>query len=100
MFGGEGNALGLPGIDRQRIQPEWLPAVIEPVQQPEMMSMEVEDRWDIATIGQRQDHGAPGLGAKRGGSGACEVGGRHPVGLRAANGQIDPQGVLEIEPRR
>jgi hypothetical protein len=35
MFGGEGDALGLPGtIDRQRIQPEWLPAVIEPVQQP------------------------------------------------------------------
>src|SRR3954471_21071505 len=40
IFGGKRDPLGLAGLDRQRIEPERLPAVIEPVQQPEMMTVE------------------------------------------------------------
>jgi hypothetical protein len=49
IFGGKGNALGLAGFDRQRIQPERLPAVIEPVEQPEMMAV----RWNTVAIAAR-----------------------------------------------
>src|SRR3954469_16053600 len=38
MVGGKGDALGLPGLDRQRIEPERLPAIVEPVQQPKMVA--------------------------------------------------------------
>src|SRR5882724_4660387 len=47
MLGGESDALRLARLDCQRIQPERFPAVVEPVQQPEMMSMEVKDFRDI-----------------------------------------------------
>src|ERR1700712_1252141 len=60
MFGREGNALGLSGADGQRIQPERLPAVVEPIEQPEMMAMEVEDSRKLGAIGEGQDHGAAG----------------------------------------
>src|SRR5476649_1861681 len=36
-LGQKGDALGLAGLDRQRVQPERFPAVVEPVQQSEMM---------------------------------------------------------------
>ena len=94
----EGDALGLAGLDRQRIQPERLPAVVEPVQQPEMMAVEVEDGGDGGAVGQRQHHGAAGLGAEGGRGGGVEVGWCHPVARRPAERQIDPGGVLEVEP--
>src|SRR5260370_8945110 len=56
VLGGEGYALGLAGVDRQRIQPERLPAVVEPVQHPEMMTMEEEDFRCLGAIGQGNDH--------------------------------------------
>src|SRR5229473_4727879 len=37
MLGSECDALGLSGLERQRVPPTRLPAVIEPVQKPEMM---------------------------------------------------------------
>src|ERR1700722_15654039 len=43
----ECDALRLPGLDCQRIQPKWLPAIVEPVQQPEVMPMQMEDGRDI-----------------------------------------------------
>jgi len=97
MLGGERDTLRLPGFDGQRIQPEWLPAVVEPVQQPEVMSMEVEDGRLIGAICQRQHHGAAGLGAESGCSGACEVHGRHPVGLKSAKRQLKAQSALEVD---
>src|SRR3979490_2947254 len=63
IFGRERDALRLPGFYCQGIQPEWLPAVVEPVEQPEMMSVEVEDFRDIGAICQGQDHRAAGLRA-------------------------------------
>src|ERR1035441_5651006 len=36
----ECDALRLPGLDCQCIQPKWLPAIVKPVQQPEMMRSE------------------------------------------------------------
>src|SRR6267143_6069992 len=84
MFGGECDPLSHSGVNRQRIQPERLPAVIEPVQQPEMMAMEVEDGRDLGAVRQRQHHGAAGLGAERGYSRFCEIRGRYPIGLWSA----------------
>src|SRR3954451_15015662 len=43
IFGGKGDALARPRLDRQRVEPERLPAVVEPVQQPEMVAMQVKD---------------------------------------------------------
>src|SRR5450631_507358 len=65
-FGRKRDALGLAGLDRQRIEPERLPAVVEPVQQPEMMSMEVKDGRDVGAVAQRQHHNAARLDAECG----------------------------------
>ena len=62
------------------------------------MSVEVEDFGYVATIAQGQHHGAAGLSAERGRGRAREASGRHPFGRRSAKRQINPQGVLEIEP--
>src|SRR3954451_12381149 len=56
MLGGKGEALGRSGIDRQRIQPERLPAIVHPVEQAEMVAMEVKDRWHLRAVGQGQHH--------------------------------------------
>ena len=105
MFGDERDALGLAGLDRQCVQPKRLPAVIEPVQQPEMMSMKVEHSRDIGAIGEGQYHGAAGFGMEGGRSRVGEARRPHPIGLRSAERpsperQIDPQGVLQVELRR
>src|SRR5712672_838002 len=97
MFGGEGDALGLTWFDRQRIQPERLPAVVEPVQQPEMMSMQVEHGRDLGAVRQRQHYGSARLGAEGGHSRFCEIQGRYPVGLWSAQRQIGTHGVFEVE---
>src|SRR4030081_492323 len=73
IFGGERDAQRLPGFYCQRIQPKWLPAVVESVQQPEMMSMEVEDFRGIGAICQGQHYRAAGPGAERGHSRRREV---------------------------
>src|SRR6476646_7396874 len=41
VLGGKCDALGLSGAEDKRIQPERLPAVIEPVQHSEVMAMKV-----------------------------------------------------------
>src|SRR4051812_13571170 len=38
MFGRKGDALGLAGLDRQRLEPERLPAVVEPVEQAKVVA--------------------------------------------------------------
>src|SRR3981081_2863207 len=97
IFGGERDALRLPRFYRQRIQPEWLPPVVEPVQQPEMMPMEVEYFRGIGAICQGQPHRAAGLGAERGRSRRRKVSGRDPMGLWSPERQINPRRVLEVE---
>jgi hypothetical protein len=62
------------------------------------MSVEVEDFSDIATVGQGQHHGAAGFSAEHGRGRASKASGCHPIGLRSAKRQINPQGVLELEP--
>ena len=49
-------------------------------------------------VGQGQHHDAAGLGAEGGRGGGVEAGWRHPVARWSAEGQIDPGGVLEVEP--
>src|SRR3954469_1363386 len=44
------DALGLPGIDRQRVEPERLPAVVEPVQQAKMVAVQMEDGGDFGAV--------------------------------------------------
>src|SRR4051812_46498767 len=43
MFSEEGDALSLAELYRERIQPERFPAVVEAVQQPEVMAAKVKD---------------------------------------------------------
>ena len=97
MLGGEGDPLDLSGIDCQRIQPERLPAVIEPVQQPEVMAMEMEYGGDDAAIGQSEHHGTAGRGAERRRRGSGEIRRPHPVALRSAERQLEALGAPEIE---
>src|SRR4051812_48139147 len=66
IFGGKGDALGLAGFDGERIQPERLPAVIEPVQQPEMMTVQMEHGGNSGAVGQGQYHRAAFPGTESG----------------------------------
>src|SRR5260370_24282565 len=52
-FGRECDPLRLSRFDYQRIQPEWLPPVVEPVQQPEMRTMAGENFRDLLARDQR-----------------------------------------------
>ncbi|MBA7713596.1 hypothetical protein ES703_122600 [subsurface metagenome] len=98
IFGRKGNALGLARLDRQRLQPERLPAVVEPVEQAEMMAVQAKHAGELGAVGQRQHDGAPGFDAEgrlwRVGQ-TCR---HHP--LRAAQGQVNTQRVLQIKLRR
>src|SRR6202020_918978 len=68
IFRGESDALRLPGIDRDRIEPEWLPAIVEPVEMPEVMTVQVQDgcRWSgvaaANVAGVSQSFGSPPMG--------------------------------------
>src|SRR5580704_323664 len=64
MFGRKGDALGLAGLDCERVEPERLPAVVEAVEQAEMVAMQTEDGCDLGAVGQRQHDDAPGPGAE------------------------------------
>src|SRR6478752_4016787 len=90
IFGGKGNTLGLAGFDRQRVEPKGLPAVIEPVEQPEVMTVEMEDIGDWTFVGQGQHHNAAGLDAEGGREARSEIGRWHPVALRGAEHEIEP----------
>src|SRR3954452_890579 len=54
MPGRERNPLRLTGVDRQRVEPERLPSVIEPVQYTEMVTMKMEDRGGVTLVGEGQ----------------------------------------------
>src|SRR5215813_6118570 len=47
MFGRKGDALGLAGLDRQRVEPERLPAVVELVEQAEVVAVQTKDGCDL-----------------------------------------------------
>src|SRR5260370_124698 len=55
ILGRQRDTLGLPGFDRQRIQPVRLPAVVEPVQHPEMVSVDVDAFRDIGEVVEGHD---------------------------------------------
>ena len=62
MFSQEGDALRLTGVDGERVEPEWLPAVVKPIEQTEVMTVEVEDVGDRGAVDQRQHHGPAQFG--------------------------------------
>ena len=64
MFGGKGDALGLAGLDRERVEPERLPAVVKAVEQAEMVAMQAKDGCDLGTVGECQHDDASGFGAE------------------------------------
>src|SRR5579871_4404379 len=66
IFGSKGDALALPGVDRDRIEPKWLPAVIEPVEQPEVMAMQMNDDGGRGPVDQGQDNRTAELGVESG----------------------------------
>jgi hypothetical protein len=46
MFGRKGDALGLAGLDRERVEPERFPAVVKPVEQAEVVAVQTKDACD------------------------------------------------------
>ena len=98
IFGGKGDPLGLSGIDRQRIQPERLPAVVQPVQQPEMMAVKVERRWRSPRgwSGRGRRCGRPWRG-RRAAAVAANLAGATQSAGDPPSVQLDPQGALEVE---
>ena len=97
MFGGEGNTLGLAGFDRKRIEPERLPAVIQTVQQPEMMTVQMEHRRHIAPVGQGEDDRSAAHGAEGRRGCGLEVCWQEPSGLNSSEREIGPQCAGKVE---
>jgi hypothetical protein len=97
IFGGESDALCLTGFDGEGVKPKRLPAVVETVQQPEMMAVEVKHGRRIGAIGQRQDDRAASFGAESGRNGAYEARWCHPLGLAVTKRQIEAESVFELE---
>src|SRR5471030_1015876 len=52
MFGQKRDALRLSGLDCECVEPERLPAVVEPVEQAEMMSVQVKHGGDTGAVAQ------------------------------------------------
>ena len=74
IVGGKGDALGLAGVERQRVEPERLPAVVEPVEQAEMMAVQLEhrrDRWPRLVSASTTVR--PGLARKAGGAAGGQI---------------------------
>src|SRR3954447_5118428 len=94
----ECDALGLAGFDRERVEPIGLPAVVELVEQAEMVAVEMEDGGDGCGVLERQHDGAAGLGAKGGGGGRREICGPYPPGVGCPERDIESQGASQIEP--
>jgi hypothetical protein len=61
IVGHEGDAHGLPRRHHDRVEPERFPAVIEGVEQPGAMAMQVHGRRDIRRVGEGHHHGAAAL---------------------------------------
>ena len=97
MFGREGDALGLAGFDRQRVQPERLPAVVEPVEQAEMVAVQAKDGGLSARLVTASTTTAPGFGAE--GRLGVAASRRQPIHSGRST-QIDAERVLQVELRR
>src|SRR5689334_17194683 len=75
-FGRERDALGLARFDRKRIQPIGLPAIVEPVEQPEMVAVQMEGRCYRRAIDEREHDDAARLDTESGRRGRREHGRR------------------------
>src|SRR5207248_5140518 len=65
IVGGKRNAFGLARGDHKGVEPEWLPAVIEAVEQAKMMAVQM-DRLDIiGTVLAGEDDHASASNAKQ-----------------------------------
>src|SRR5215472_14381843 len=54
----KGEPQGLPARNREGIEPEWLPAVVQVIEQTEMMAVHIDNLGRIAAVDQREDHRA------------------------------------------
>ena len=95
MLSQECDALRLAGLDGERIQPERLPAIVKPVEQAEMMAMEVEDVGYRGAVGQGQ-HDGP---AQRGSEGAG-LPAKKAEGIDFGEWDLEATRVFQINPGR
>ncbi len=72
----ECDAVGLAGLDRERVEPIGLPAVVEVIEQAEMVAVQVEDGRHRGRVLQGQHDGAAGLGAEGRSEAAEKLAGR------------------------
>jgi hypothetical protein len=95
MLSQECDALRPAGLDGERIQPERLPAIVKPIEQSEMMAMEVEDVGYRGAVGQGQ-HDGP---AQRGSEGTG-LPGKKAEGIGFAHRNLEAKRVFQINPGR
>ncbi|GCC46648.1 hypothetical protein chiPu_0030925, partial [Chiloscyllium punctatum] len=80
----------------ERVEPERLPAVVESVEQAEVMAVQMKDARDRAAVGQRQHDRPAGLGLKSRGRRRLEIRRAEPLGWRAER-QFESGGTPEVE---
>ena len=95
MVGWKSDALCLRRLDRKRIQPIWLPAVIETIEQPKVMSVQMEYRCTIASVSQREYHNAAPSSDEGGRGRNGEIPWPHPFG--PAEGQVEAGRATEVK---
>src|SRR5579872_287783 len=100
IFGSKGDALGLPGVDCDRIEQKWCADVIEPVQQPEVMAMQMNDDGVRGPVDQGQDDRTAELGVESGRAVGCECRGADLIFPIIAKSKLDPKRGFQVEPFR
>src|SRR5579872_5857863 len=100
IFGSKGDAPGLPGVDRDRIEPKWFPTIIESVKQPEVMAMQMNDDRGRGPVDQGQDDRAAEPGVESGRAVDCECQGPDPIFPIIAKSKLDPKRGFQVEPFR
>jgi hypothetical protein len=95
MVGWKSDTLGLRRLNRKRIQPIWLPAVVETIEQPKVMSVQMEYRRTIASVSQRENHNAAPSSYEGGRGRNGEIRWPHPFG--PAEGEVEADRAAQVE---
>ena len=96
-FEPQGDALGLAGLDCERVEPVGLPAVVEPVEQAEMMAVQLEHGREPAGVLEGQHDGAAGLGAEGGMAETEKFAGRVQPASGAPSATSNRRAPLQVE---
>ena len=86
--------------DRNEVKRRLKVEVVQPIEQAEMMAVQMKHGGDVGAVGQGHHHRTAQPGPKGGRRRCREAHRRHPLGRRSAERQVSTNRVLEIELRR